>query len=197
MKAISRRDYEKDLQEQARKDFSGHDTYRVISPSQWRIFKPGTSTFWAEIAVMGSAVAVWGDIDGCFFAYGPSSKHPEDVLRWLAGSNLGYAREKASIGMTSIGHETDLPEVALHRLHEMRTEYVEENDDGRFDTLIAAIEESCDQLETGSTVQDLREFLYDHSFDIGEIARIGRVTTARVIYALEAVNKLVQLMGAS
>lgn len=205
MEAISRREHEEAVQKQAHEDFSGHDTYRVIDTHQWRVFQRGTNIFAANIAVMGNCIAVWGDIDGCFFAYGPSSQNPQDVLRWLAGSNLGYAREKASIGMTGIGHEEDNVEVALYDIHALEANMRDDRDaEGVFDPdemaaayrpLFRALNAGYEMLKDGSTVEELRHHLYDNNFEAEDIYHIGRVTTGRVIYALEAVNTLVRLLG--
>jgi hypothetical protein len=199
MKPISRREYEEALQKQAQEDMSGHDVYRAIDSHQWRVFTPGTNIFAAYIAVMGPCVAVWGDIEGCFFAYGPKGQRPEDILRWLADSNIGYAREKASIGMTSIGHEEDNAEVALHQIRGLLEDYKSEREDldvdeRTYNMMVETMSEACDMLKTGHAVQEVREYLYEHSIEAEYVSRIGCVTTARVIYALEAVNKLVQLM---
>lgn len=189
MKPTSRKDYEENLRRLAVQAFAQHDVLTTVGPGHWRIKNSKNGHHWADIVVLGmGGIAVWGDIEAVVFAYGPRREAPEDVIAWLAGSALGYAREKASIGMTGIGDRTEDAEVALWDvLAEL------EHEDGPH---AVALRRAADDLRRGDPVESVRNELFDAGLD-GEVAgSIGEVVAPRVVYALEAVNRLHEMLKA-
>jgi hypothetical protein len=113
--------------EAARKDFATHE-HKVVGPGHWRLSKPGSSSYWCDIVVMGDcALSVWGDIAGCFFSYYPDAKSPEEVVAWMARADVGYyGHQKAAIGMGNIGVDEYRDEIAIADLRERHLQAPEE-----------------------------------------------------------------------
>ena len=195
----------KEKWEKAKEAFSEHQITKKL-PGHWQIKRPGESVLWADIAVMGGVgLAVWGDIDGCFFAYCSGAKSTEDVVAWLGAPPNpdigGYCREKAHIGMG--GHELVeeySSEVALHDLHyyadDIKEHYDEEewNEPRRGQSTIGetyneAFSDAIDMINNGEDVRYVQRRLHEDIMNEDQEAyewvySIGRVTSTRVIFAV-------------
>jgi hypothetical protein len=200
MSIKSLREYEDGLKRQARRAFEKHDRLKQVGHGHWKVWSEADSChFWYEVVVLANtAVCVWGDIAGVIFAYGGGKGHdPEQVVRWIAGSGLSYAREKAAIGMGSIGDTTDDDEVATWELYQYLKDRAEEGE-GFVDTKLGTedyeVARAIDMLENGQGVQMARHHLYDHGVDCEFVSQLGVVVSPRVVYALEAVNRLVKML---
>jgi hypothetical protein len=215
MKPMTRKEYEENLRRLSAEAFKSHDTVTEVGPGHWRIRRKGESFYWAEIVVMTGAIAVWGDIDACTFAYCPY-KEPRRALSWISGSHLGYLREKAAIGMSNIGDTTTDDAVAIEDIRYLIEQYQEDADcDGvemweqrdyfryggdeeihkeereRIDTLKEAIRE----LRRGDPVELVRNSLYDCClFEAEDIYHIGDVVDPRVAYAAAAISRLNEML---
>ena len=204
----------------SRSAFKAH-RMRVIGPGHWRIWNPKNSgNFWCDIVVMGNCgLAVWGDIDGCFFSYYSHPKTPEEVVYWMANADVSYyGRQKAHIGMGGpelVNEYVD--EVAIYdirqRLKDAKEEFGEcwhepnrshswsENTSGRStgELYTEAMEKAISAIQCGDPVEMVKNALYEDlsgiDSDSGEwLGGIGRVPSSRLIYALTAVRRLGQLL---
>lgn len=201
-------------QQQAKEDFSRHEV-KEIGPGHWRLARPAGDQdggqFWCDVVVMANVgLAVWGDIEGCFFAYCSGAKTPEQVVAWMANADVSYyGRQKAHIGMSG-GELVDeyVAEVAHHDLHQAlvqrREEYGEKEWDaedgpkGLYEDLFA---ETGVAIDRGEPIEDVLRELCDDLMRDGVddtpyewVFSIGCVTSCRVIYALAAVARLHELL---
>jgi len=191
--------------ELAREAFETH-VMKVVGPGHWRIKRPNRQQFWTDIVVMGNVgLAVWGDIDGMFFAYYSGAQRPEQLVHWMAKADpCSYGREKASIG--SGGPELVdeyVDEVAIYDLHERledaQNEYDEEEWEKIKEEYTDAIHSAIERVQYGDSIPLVHMSLHD---DIQELdpdcwewlGGIGRVPSVRLIYALAAVRRLWELI---
>jgi len=203
-----------ETQNRAKADFAQHQA-KEVGPGHWRIAKPGTvvGAFWADIVVMGNVgLAVWGDIDGCFFSYCSGSGSPEAVVAWMANADVGYyGRQKAHIGMGG-GELVDeyVDEVALYDLEQYLEQRLEEYDEETLDeprrgqptareTYKKAFERARCAVGRGDHMKTVLDNLYEDLMNEDQDAyewvySIGQVTSCRVIYALAAVSRLHELL---
>jgi len=200
----------------ARAAFKNH-TMKVIGPGHWRLKNPKEPChFWCDIVVMGDCgLAVWGDIEGCFFSYYSNPKRPEEVVYWMADADVSYyGRQKAHIGMSGpelVDEYVD--EVAIYDLRQRLKQAKEEHDDewdeprSRTDmtsTTVGseyteAIESAIESIQHGEHItlvmDELRDALRHVDQDAWEwLGSIGRVPSSRLIYTLSAVRRLGQLL---
>jgi len=191
------REYEDNLKRLARRAFEHHNRLKQVGHGHWKVWNEGeTCHFWYEVVVLANtAVCVWGDIEGVIFAYGGGKGNdPERVVRWIAGSNLSYAREKAAIGMSNIGDTTDSDEVALWELYQYLKDQAEEGVGTKMGEEGYEVAQAIDIIEHGGGVHGARQHLYDHGVDCEFVSSLGVVISPRVVYALEAVNRLVKML---
>lgn len=202
----------KELQVLAKEAFAEHQM-KEVGPGHWRIQRPGEQQYWADIAVMGNvALSVWGDIDGCFFAYCSGAKSPEGVVAWMGTADACYyGRQKAHIGMGGPELVDDyVDEVALYDLDTCLAQKEEEHEpedwsEPRGDgpspqmTYTDAFGEARERIGRGEHMSIVHNELMDELRDIEPDAyewvySIGQVTSVRVIYALAAVARLHELL---
>lgn len=206
----------KHQEERAKAAFALHEM-KVIGPGHWRIQNPHESSMWADIVVMANVgLAVWGDIEGCFFAYCSGAKTPEQVVAWMANADVGYyGRQKAHIGIGGAELvDQYVDEVAHHDLHQALKHREEEHDsetwiEQRPGVDAPSVKEIYEEafLETGEAIDRgepiegvlrelcdtlMRERVDDTPYEW--VFSIGRVTSCRVIYALKAVARLHELL---
>lgn len=206
----------KKRQEQAKEAFSEHEM-KVIGPGHWRVSRPDSGQHWADIVVMANVgLAVWGDIEGCFFAYCSGAKTPEQVVAWMANADVSYyGRQKAHIGMSG-GELVDeyVDDVAHHDLHQALKQREDEYDpedwaeprsDGPSPKMVYedAFGETGEAIDRGEPIEGVLRELCDTLMREGVddtpyewVFSIGRVTSCRVIYALAAVARLHELLQA-
>jgi hypothetical protein len=214
----TRKEYEENLRRVATEAFKDHDTWIRFSETHYQIRRQGDGCYWADIVVLGGGrgVAVWGDIEACVFAYA-HAKTAREALAWISGWNLSYQREKAAIGMTSIGDTTTDDAVAIEDVRFLIEQYREDRDwdavalwdqrdyfryddhnEVRFQDQehIQTLNEAICQLRHGHPVELVRGFLFDSGhFEAEDIYHIGDVVAPRVAYAVAAVNRLCELLG--
>jgi hypothetical protein len=216
MKATTRKEYEENLKRLATEAFKEHDTLTEVGPGHWRIkSKEKGSIYWAEIVVMSGAIAVWGDIDTCVFAYCPY-KEPRHALSWMSGWNLSYQREKAAIGMSNIGDTTTDNAVAIEDIRWLIEQYEEDRDGDAVEMWeqrdyfryegdsgfsfeeqehVDTLKEAISQLRRGDLVELVRDFLFQSGvFEAEDIYHIGNVVDPRVAYAVAAITRLYEML---
>lgn len=204
----TQQEYIKDAQAQARGDFAHHQI-RFRDERSWACFRPHEkggwdSTFWFEAVVLhGGTLLIHGDIDLVHFARYGGYTHPEEVLRWMGSSNdLGYyVTQKAAIGMNLRRGQDDVittrsTPVWLHAA----LCYIEDTcgvvlpPSGDINLrATGAPEWLCDLVEAvvyrGATEED-----WPHeAYELGAF-EWGHVPTWRLVYAHEALRKLVALL---
>jgi len=213
---ISGDDWTKKRQEQAKEAFSGHQM-KVIGPGHWRVRNPESGQHWADIVVMANVgLAVWGDIEGCFFAYCSGATTPEQVVAWMANADVGYyGRQKAHIGMSG-GELVDeyVDEVAHHDLRQALKQRGDEYDSDEWieqrpvvdapsikEIYEDAFRETGEAIDHGEPIEGVLRELCDTLMRAGVddtpyewVYSIGRVTSCRVIYALAAIARLHELL---
>lgn len=211
-------------QAQARKAFENH-VIRSREPGRWVVQAPyldekggWNSNFWIEVVVlMGGKLLVHGDIDHVMFAHYGQFDDPERVLRWMGGTtDLGYyVHQKACIGMGGRGgadkcldslSEGVWLDHALDRIEdEMGGEKLDPttfDDEGEwidalpigdwFRNLLREVMVENRDLE--EVTQDTRHMSSD-AYEAG-VFEWGRVPSTRLIYAHEALRRLVALLDA-
>lgn len=171
--------------------------------------------YWAEIVVLaGGRLLVHGDIDVVMFSSYGRYERPEQVLYWMGNTkDVGYyVLQKAEIGMgrgDDHGLVTTVESVWLdHALDHIEESAWEEKvpklDPASLDISALPISDWFKDLlrEVIEEGRDIREVLRDDRFtresdawDAG-VFDWGRVPSGRLIYAHEAVRKVVSLLEA-
>lgn len=211
-------DWMKKQQERAKLGFAQHEM-KEIGPGHWRLKKPGTGNLWCDIVVMGDVgLAVWGDIEGCFFSYYSGAKDPKELVAWMGRADVSYyGRQKAHIGMNS-GELVDeyVDEVALYDLAQALKQREEEYDEEGWvgpcpgveapsvkEVYEEAFQEATGAIRRGEHMKNVLDELCHTLMQAGVedtpyewVYSIGRVTSCRVIYALAAVARLHELLTA-
>lgn len=201
-----------EVEVRARGDFSRHQA-TVIGPGHWRIRRPDSGQFWADIVVMGQGLAVWGDIEACVFAYHSGS--PEELVAWVAGMRLdSYAMEKAQIGMGA-AMTRFVDNVAVHDLRQRLKDAEEEFDDAwaeeRWNSAGVlqptpkaifknAIVGAIEGIKMGWPGPETHRYVYERVSDVDPdawewVEDIGMVLAPRVICAVAAVRRLHELLS--
>jgi len=210
-------------QEQARKAFDAH-VIRSRDARSWLCYQPHKdggwdSIFWFEVIVLaGGALYVHGDISGVHFAHYGKYERPEQVLYWMGNtSDLGYyVAQKASIGMNlgtagegvlktvddqawldeALGHIEDILDagVTFDREKDLKPEdlepYKNQLEEWLYDMVISVLD-GTDPNEIFADPSNLSSEAYEAgAFDW------GKVPSCRLIYAHEALRKLVRLLDA-
>lgn len=192
MKALGgKKQQEEELKEMALRAFSNHEiTHKGLD--RWRCRNPEKSEHWFEVAILANGtLIVHGDISTAVF--GRFSGAEYKLLDWVAGmhDSLGYAREKISIGMGApLGEEYD-PEAARHDLKALAQVCAEEyEEDGEYE-----LERLLEDIEPFNNRSNLLDDIYHATGTMHDT--IGMRTTQRVVYAVYAVKKLVELLKRS
>lgn len=197
----SRNEYIEDAQAQARGDFAKH-RIRFRDERSWSCFRPWgeagwDSTFWFEVVVLrGGSLLVHGDIDLIHFAQYGKYTNPEEVVRWMGDRrDLGYyVAQKATIGMQAGDNvvTTHSNEVWLHDASQYIQEMYGEDSRGVPEWLCTLKDAVVAQGIT--QVVQLDEYQTYEAAEVGALDSWGRVPTWRLVYAHEAVRRLVQLL---
>jgi len=212
VKPISASAWMEEVEGGAVKAFENH-RYEEVGPGHWRLRGSDGSYYWCDIIVMaGRGLAVWGDIDGCFFAYCSGAKGPKDVVAWMANADVAYyARQKAHIGMGGVGIDCYEDVVALYELDQQLKDAEEEFEERwdkppRYSSITpisevyaGAIEAAKRRLDYGESVQLVQRELIDDLQGVEPdayewVGGLGRVTSPRVIYAIAAIRRLWELL---
>lgn len=196
------------LKRDAEEVFSEHVLQRKDT-TRWVIQRPKRSEFWAEIMKLeGGKLLIHGDIDPVIFAYysGGEDNSPEAVLQWVANmwDSPSYAQQKASIGSSSRAYTTDYdPQIAASDIQFLIDQYVEEftAEEGGLETkedeeipepeVITGLKALFEQVDTLSAVEMWNE-IYEVTGDV-ESSAVGDCIAPRVVYAVAAVRRLVEL----
>jgi len=205
-------------QERAKVAFALHEA-KEIGPGHWRIQQPGDSHFWADIVVMANVgLAVWGDIEGCFFAYCSGAKTPEQVVAWMARADVSYyGRQKAHIGMSGAelvdAYDAEVAHYDLRQAMKMREdeydseEWIEQRPGVDAPSIKEiyedAFRETGEAIDRGEPIEGVLRELCDTLMRAGVddtpyewVFSIGRVTSCRVIFALAAIARLHEILQA-
>lgn len=202
------------VQEQARHAFANH-LIRDRDDRSWLCFCPHkdggwNSVYWFEAVVLrGGSLVVGGDIDIMHFAHYGKFENPEQVLRWIGGTDdLGYyVAQKAAIGMNLPRDADGVVEVIDdgvwmdEAIDHIETYYL----DGKLDTSKEIdLDELClpewlSDLIREASQHDIREVLAQNehlgyeAYEAGAM-NWGRVPSSRLVYAHEALRRLVHLL---
>lgn len=199
-------------QAQAREAFE-HHKIRHRDQRSWVCFRPHKdggwdSIYWFEVVVLyGGTLLVNGDIDLMHFAYYGKYQNPEQVLRWMgANRDLGYyVRQKASIGMTLPSNvegvvDTIDDDVWMDEAIGCIEEHIGETLDTskKVDLEALKIPEWLRDLVSDACDRSVVDALAEHS-DVADAWEAGafewgRVPSPRLIYAHEALRRLVLLL---
>jgi hypothetical protein len=209
------------IQNQARTDFAAHQI-RDQRPGHWICYRrrpdgPWTGDCWFEaIVTWGGTLVVTGDIDLVHFAQYGKYLDPEEVLRWMGGTEdlAGYVSQKASIGMnlsdgdgSSRGVLSMLDEyVWLDDMANYAQSCLEEHglpleDPESRDFLPEWLGDlmACvliDEEDVHQAVADLQHGESSHEAYQAGAFDWGVIPSSRLIYAHEALRKLVSLIDA-
>jgi len=188
----------------ADKLFAEH-TMDELGHGWWKL-RSKSGQLWCEIAVMANrCLAVWGDIDGVFFANYSGMEVPSQLVFWIANGSLDHAEEKASIGMTGIGTKQFVSRVARDDIKfqlDMAPEsYGEDTWAEIGDDYTAAIRDAEDVIGLDGDGREVHDTLYrglmnsDIEPDAWEwIYDVGMVPSDRVIMAYAAVSRLADII---
>lgn len=171
--------------------FKDHELVRTAGDNRWTIKRPGTSQFWAEIAILSAGtVVVHGDIEPAIFAhYSGNDNTAEGCLRWVAGmaDSLDYGREKMSIGMgKNLGVEY-LPKKAERDIELLAERYKD-----RGETYEALMELA--DVAPYKDRHEVYEEIYAITGGAEDCQGIGEVPSSRLLYAIGAVKRLVEIL---
>jgi hypothetical protein len=156
-----------------------------------------TSTFWCRITAADGLLRVDGDFNPTVFAYGPTD--PERCVRWMGSHRQldSYVMEKAANGTGGkrvVDYHTDL---AFEDLRQVIADTEKQDPD---DSFLAAMRVGLEVLCTHDGLIGVHEIvtaIYDEAgcYDILEaIGDIGQRPSAGVVFALQALNRLVGLL---
>lgn len=202
-------------QAQAREAFEHHQI-RHRDARSWVCFhlnenKKWSSAYWFEAVVLyGGTLLINGDIDLMHFAYYGKHENPEQVLRWMGRSRdlNHYVREKAAIGMTlpSSAHgvidafdEDVWMDDAIGYVEDIITGQKLDTSQG-LDLDALAIPEWLKKLLSDAEDGQLRDIIVGDPSDLppdaweAGIFDWGEVPSTRLIYAHEALRRLVYLL---
>jgi hypothetical protein len=202
-KGISGKKWLNSHTKQARKDFKNHKLLTEVGPGHWRISQVDTNMYWCDVVVMGGVgLAVWGDIDGCFFSYYSGAESPEELVYWIGDADIGYyGRQKARIGTGGLMDEY-IDEVAIYDLYQRlkcaKDEFGDEWEEVG-EKYTSAIEDAVKNIRNGYPVSDAKKGLYDDISELDQdvwewLGSVGKVPSIRLIYAMTAVRRLAQLL---
>lgn len=176
-------------------------THEITSTgeSRWTLKRAdGGGHYWVEIACLaGGRLIVHGDIQPSVFQ--GHSHEVEQLVVWIARSNIGYLAEKAQAGIKSEEavrtYDDDEAEAYLlddiREAKERKDEFGEEHLEERLDVLRRALE----AVRNGYP-EEMHRIICEEIQDGWEWAySIGRVIAPRVYYAHAAVKRLHALLN--
>lgn len=200
LKRLSEADYTEHWQKVAREVFADH----VITDTgerSWYVSNPKNKAYWFEIvALRGGYLLVNGDIGALLFGTYRDSVEPLALVRWIGNSSLSYAKSKAAIGF---GSKTLLEQVHKDVWMDDVLCHIE-SEHGEIDTAVDPLpcdewlrDLICDVAINGDPETAIRDAGTDaqENYDHVEGWNWGIVPSVRMVYAHEAVRKLVQLLG--
>lgn len=157
---------------------------------------PGSGQYKFEVrSLLFGALYVGGDIDHMIFAQYTDSPDPERKLRWIGGHNdIGYyVAQKAAIGM---GDGKSVWTYHHPAVIEAYREALEDPDltEEQTEALNTAIESTAAHEDREEVIRALYEGGAFHPHDIDTQA--GKVPSPRLVYAWQAVKKVVELLDA-
>jgi hypothetical protein len=156
--------------------------------------KPKSSTYRCDILLSGAYLIMVGDCDTMVFAH-YDGRDIEGAIKWMARADVSYyVKQKAAIGMGSIGHESFDLDVALWEAKENLRD-AEEDEGNRsiegWRKIVRELETRYDEYD------DRREALnllyttladYDHD-------SFGMVPSQRLLWAWSIIRKAHELLG--
>lgn len=189
--------YHDQMKERAKSNFADHELV-ATGPRQWMVRRPDSGFYATEIvAVANNTLIAHGDI--LMVAWqGHSSDEPEDLLRWVAGSHIGYLQAKITraMGCEEIAWTYDKGEAFRmldEEIAELEVRAAEYEDD--YDDDLKYMREARERLDGLYDIDEVREFMIDNITDAWEwVHQIGRVPHPRVYHAHAAVRKAVELI---
>lgn len=175
------------LQALAEKAFENHQLVKK-EDRRWLLRKPGSGFCWVEILLLRAGrVFIHGDISPTLF--GTYSGETEmGALNWIAHmhNDPGYAKEKARVGLDTAPVTVYDTDVARSDLNDLIERYEEDG--------CPFIDELRDIVGNDLTYQsDVQEAVYRVTED-AEILNFGECIAPRIVYAIYAVRKLLELL---
>lgn len=190
--------YVKEMVKNARASYAEHQILER-GPGYWVCGRPGSNQFKFEArSLLFGALYVGGDIDHMIFAQYTDSPDPERKLRWI-GEHADvsyYVAQKAMIGMgDGDGRSvwTYEPRATIEAYQQTLKD--PELTNAQRDALNAAIEATAAYEAREEVIRALYESDAFHPHDIDTQA--GKVPSPRLIYAWQAVKKVVELLDAA
>lgn len=199
----SRRERLDGICELAEVAFSEHELQEANQRS-WFLKKPGTSVYWVEIvALRGNAILIHGDIGATIFQRWSGKPWPMGALRWVGRmvNSPGYAIEKAAyagkdthLGAEEVWDRDMAKRDIYHLIQRIKTDWIidewslEEHKDTVIKLkklLILGLDDLCPD--------EVSREIYEITRD-GELCDVGRCIRARVVYAIYAVRKLLDIL---
>jgi len=143
-------------------------------------------------------LVVTGDHDTMCFGRYSGPNRVSAAIAWMARDGVcGYVREKASIGMSGVGVDTWIAEVALSQAESYRDDVYEQEAQSIGDEY--ALREARLWREVAHMIRDgyeqnsILEHIYDNDGD-GERCDIGVVPSQRLLWAWSIIRKADQLL---
>jgi len=190
------KDYVEQIVKYARASYAEH---RILErgPGYWICGRsPGSNQHKFEVrSLLFGALYVGGDLDHMIFAQYTDSPDPERKLRWIGehASIDYYVAQKAAIGMGNDACVWTYEPRATVEAYRQALEDPELTNAQR-DALNAAIEATAAHQDREEVIRALYESDAFHPHDIDTQA--GKVPSPRLIYAWQAVKKVVELLDA-
>lgn len=184
------------LTREAENVFKNH-ILSYASEERWVIRRTESSMFRAEVIKLGrNKLLVHGDISPVIFAY-YSGEGKEGILHWVARmkNSWGYAREKASIGMDNVGVTVYDADVASSDIQEYIDGILEENEEESCTDIVEELRSLKQKTDSRPPGYIWQEF-YEINRSDPDFEPPGEVIAPRIVYAVYAVRKLVDLLAA-
>lgn len=184
------------MTEFARASYAEHQIL-TRGPGYWICGRsPGSNLYKFEVrSLLFGALYVGGDIDHMIFAQYTDSPDPERKLRWIGEhTDIGYyVAQKAAIGM---GDDKSVWAYDRPAMIEAYREALKDPDltEEQTEALNAAIESTAAHVAREEVIRALYESGAFHPHDVNTQA--GKVPSPRLIYAWQAVKKVVELLDA-
>ncbi len=152
-----------------------------------------TNALWCRITAADGLLTVTGDFNPTTFAYFGKGT-PLDCVRWMGSHEFvdSYVAEKAGNGSGRDGVTECDTELARENLRELMADHVGD------EPQVAAIQAGIDCIvfyEGREGVHEIIQAVLDEDPDLGEsVWHIGRRPAKHLIFALQALNRLVALL---
>ena len=197
---------------EAIRSFAKHQIF-AESEGRWVIRARGENCGWTSnhlteiVSLYGGRLFVGGDIDDCVFAYFGRSRDCElsmdlQKVQWIGRCEdlRRYVLEKAKIGLTDGGEITMewVPEVAQYQLENVKQEYLTaygQDDKKLAEEVSEVLDRAIELAGDGEPEYEVWACLRDLADPELLPTALGRVPSARVVYAWAACRRLCELLS--